>query len=295
MEDSLDNEIDAPTDVEATVDIEAPADSGQAEVIDTPIETDPTPSYDVVDLAEFEGKHVKVGDDYVPISELPNGYLRQSDYTRKTQEVSAERQELEQAANLWRAYQSNPQWTLNYLADQQGLTIAQAQQQVADAQQQTSNDWSDWDTSGDNAGADPLASRLEALEARLQREDVERQFDTVINGLSAKYDDFDPQVVADAAVKMNIFDPNMLEFVYHATAHQREQAAKQAATATVAERQAAEEAARRAAAQEAAATHTGSSAGATAPITVAPDRPLTPLEAATLAYEQMERDGLITS
>lgn len=285
----METTTDAPTDVEANVDVEAPlADEGQAAEIDPPVDNEP--QYDTIDLAEFDGKYVQVGDDYVPVSELPNGYLRQSDYTRKTQALSEQAKEMEQAANLWKAYQSNPQWTLNYLAEQNGMSLAQAQQAVADARDSQETDWFDNDSSA--GGSDPLAQRLEALEARLQREDVERQFERVISGLQAKYEDFDPQEVADAAVAMEIYDPNKMEFVYHAIAHQRAMKAQAEAQTAAQQRQAAEDARRAKAAQEAAAsTHSGGSASGTEPKTE-PTRPMTPYEAARLAYEQMEAQGL---
>lgn len=281
-------ELDAPTDVEANVDVDAPAQDlgGQAAEVDPPVDNEP--QYDTIDLSEFEGKYVQVGEEYVPVSELPNGYLRQSDYTRKTQSLAEQSKEMESAANLWKAYQSNPEWTLNYLAQQNGMTLAQAQQAVADSRQ--ADEWG----FDDDQGSDPLSQRLEALEARLQREDVEREFDRVISGLQAKYDDFDPQEVADAAVKMEIFDPQKLEFVYHAIAHQRAIRAQAEARTAAEQREAAEEARRAKAAQEqAASTHSGGGATGTEPIPTTPNRPLTPYEAAQKAYADMEAQGLV--
>lgn len=68
-----------------------------------------------------------IGD--VPDEELVKGYLRQADYTRKTQELAAQQRELEQRANadttgnaeLWAALKEDPQGTVAYLATQVGL------------------------------------------------------------------------------------------------------------------------------------------------------------------------------
>lgn len=52
----------------------------------------------------------------VPLDELEGGYLRQSDYTRKTQELAQQRAEAEQALRLMQALQENPEETLQALA-----------------------------------------------------------------------------------------------------------------------------------------------------------------------------------
>lgn len=51
----------------------------------------------------------------VPIDELEQGYLRQSDYTRKTQDLAAQRAQLAEAEELMAALQSDPKATLEAL------------------------------------------------------------------------------------------------------------------------------------------------------------------------------------
>lgn len=51
----------------------------------------------------------------VTVDELKNGYLRQDDYTRKTQELSKLRGESENAIVLWEALQEKPQETIRAL------------------------------------------------------------------------------------------------------------------------------------------------------------------------------------
>lgn len=53
----------------------------------------------------------------VTLEEARNGYLRQSDYTRKTQEIAAERQRLQNADALWTAIQEDPEGTLSLLQE----------------------------------------------------------------------------------------------------------------------------------------------------------------------------------
>jgi hypothetical protein len=51
---------------------------------------------------EIDGKEV-------PIDELKNGYLRQSDYTKKTQEIKRKEQQIEEAIKFMEEVQKNPQ------------------------------------------------------------------------------------------------------------------------------------------------------------------------------------------
>lgn len=286
----METEFDAPTDVEATVDYEAPAeetagfDEGQAEEIGEAI--DNTPEH-ILNLDEYSDYHVDLGNgEYVLASELKGGGLRQSDYTRKTQELAEMRKRLERAETLDRSLEVNPQGTLEYLAKQHGLTLAEAQQ-VVDAQQGQDDYWGD----ADHEQMSPTEQRLAAIEARFEREEAEREVNATFDRLKAKYgDDFDPQEVSRAAVAANIFDPNMLEMVYRNLAYDKITAARTAANTEAQQKAAAEEQRRRQAAAEAAAA-TGASGGAvnveTAP---QPSRNLTVREAAELAWSQLYGD-----
>lgn len=86
----------------------------------------------------------------VTLDELRNGYLRQSDYTRKTQGVAAERQRLAAMAQLADALQADPAGTITALqkafADQLG--------------------------DGDEVELDPVEERLRAHDAFIQRQEA---------------------------------------------------------------------------------------------------------------------------
>lgn len=75
---------------------------------DAEVEQPPTVTVDDSTEVEFEG-------DTITIGELKAGYLRQSDYTQKTQEASALRKEAETALNLMNALQQNPRATVTKL------------------------------------------------------------------------------------------------------------------------------------------------------------------------------------
>lgn len=60
-------------------------------------------------------------DEPVSFQELRDGYMRRSDYTRKTQEVAAQRKANERAVRLFEAIQSNPVEIVRQMAEEVGL------------------------------------------------------------------------------------------------------------------------------------------------------------------------------
>jgi len=155
----------------------------------------PTESYEYVDTSAFDGKYVKVkvdGEELdVPFNEALQGYQRQADYTRKTQELASQREQFQFAQTLQQALESDPQGTLQVLSRHYG--VAAAQQMVADAQPETPQ----FD--------DPLEQRVWEAEQRLQQYETERaneQLQREISRLQSTYDDFDAQQVVTAALRM---------------------------------------------------------------------------------------------
>jgi len=68
-----------------------------------------------------DSTNVDINGTSVPLAELKNGYLRQSDYTQKTQELAALRKEATDALTLWKALQADPQGTLRRLNSKAGI------------------------------------------------------------------------------------------------------------------------------------------------------------------------------
>jgi len=58
----------------------------------------------------------------VSLSELQDGYQRQADYTRKTQELAEERQRLQQAEAIASALETDPAGTIAALSSAFGVT-----------------------------------------------------------------------------------------------------------------------------------------------------------------------------
>lgn len=127
---------------------------------ETPATPASTPAPTVPDKVTIDG----VGE--VTLDELKNGYLRQSDYTKKTQEVSNQRKEAEQALLLMNQLKQNPQ-----LAQQVGQHTQLP------------------------PSVDPATSRVVELENKL----YDMMLDQEISKLSQKYTDFEVRDVLNVA------------------------------------------------------------------------------------------------
>ena len=116
------------TTIASAEDAQTAPDEGQ--VVETTEATAETPQeeYDFLEVTELGEKYVKLQVDgeeiAVPISEALAGYQRQADYTRKTQELSEQRKQLQFAATLQEALQKDPESTLRLLQVQFGTTQA---------------------------------------------------------------------------------------------------------------------------------------------------------------------------
>ncbi len=107
----------------------------------------------------------------VTFEELQKGYLRQADYTRKTQEVSRKTKEVEEAVQVYEKLKANPQLT----------------QQVFQGGQVPAN-------------LDPMQAKVIDLENKLYDMMLEKEIET----LQSKYDDFEITDVLKTAQAKNI-------------------------------------------------------------------------------------------
>lgn len=173
-----------PEDAELT----EPTDVDIPEASTTEDATEPTDeaTYTIkVDGAEQE----------VTLSELQNGYQRQSDYTRKTQELAAERQRLQQAETIASALESDPAGTLKALSTAFGIDDTPA------ASIESDDSWAD---------ADPISQRLANVEAQMERQVAaarQAALDKEVHGLKERYGDFDEQALFQHALSNRI--PNL--------------------------------------------------------------------------------------
>ena len=72
----------------------------------TSAQTEPSPTQKAEpQVPEF----LEINGEKIPVDELKNGYLRQSDYTKKTQELSKTKRDLEYAQKLYDAFSKDPE------------------------------------------------------------------------------------------------------------------------------------------------------------------------------------------
>lgn len=129
----------------------------------------------------------------ITLDEAQKGYLRQADYTRKTQELAQQRQQLQQAQALAAALERDPASTLQVLAETFGVNLApQAPQDPY-------------------ADLDPDEARIARLEAQLQenleaqqRRDAEARIDAELASLHEQYGDFDESALFTTAVERGL-------------------------------------------------------------------------------------------
>lgn len=181
--DIINDDASASTEeVESILEDGQTTDSGEAQA-QTPQE-----ELDFFDFTEVNDKYVKLQVDgeevSVPIKEALAGYQRQADYTRKTQELSEQRKQVQYASALQEALQSDPAQTLQLLQQQYGV---QAQPET--------DEW-----------VDPAELQMRQLEQRIAAFEQSKAMDELtrtIDSLQSKYgDDFDAdEVVATALAK----------------------------------------------------------------------------------------------
>jgi hypothetical protein len=182
----------------------------------------------------------------VPLREAIDGYSRQADYTRKTQELAEHQRRAQFGMTLQQALEANPAETLRILQ-------AQYLQEQAEQTAPTPPEWTD----------DPDDKRWQEYDARLQRfeqQQADNDLRTAVGVLQQRYgDDFNPQEVVQVAFQQGRMD---LEAVYKEMAFDRYWQGQQAANQT----KTAEEAARVDAKSQAANTvHAGNGSANTAP------------------------------
>lgn len=169
--------------VETNQDVDAPTSE--------PIESEETNKEVTVDTESTNDiDTIKVGgEEYTldEIREFKQGYLRQSDYTKKTQEIARQREEYKEAIELYEYLKSNP-YALEALK---------------------SDEYIDPNIQEKASQLTPEMQKIRELEMHIAQKDLDNE----ISNLKEKYSDFDEVKVLQEAEKRGITD---LEFVYKA-------------------------------------------------------------------------------
>ena len=168
-------------------------------------EEEAQPEY--IDIDGFADKYVKIvvdGEELeVPLKEAVSGYQRQSDYTRKTQQLAEERKNVQFAQAIQQALDNDPSATIELLKSHYGLEQTDSYDE-------------------DDLFADPMEKQYRQLESRLRSFEEQQAFNELernISGLQQKYgEDFDANEVVAQALALGTTN---LEAVYKQIAFDR--------------------------------------------------------------------------
>lgn len=191
------------------VQFDGPLDEGQADADTANTDED----FAILDVDQYGNYRVPVKvdglEEYVPLEEARASYMRQADYTRKTQEVAQQRNELGWASAMKAALDQDPQGTIALL--QQHYNVSQPAPQA----KQAADPFDDWLNDNDDGWGqkqqDPRVASLESRLARMEQQAHEAELKNTIMTLQSKYPDFNPTEVVAAAIRSNSTD---LESVY---------------------------------------------------------------------------------
>jgi hypothetical protein len=208
---------------------------------DQPVEDAPPREYLDLDSARDRYVRVKVdGEDVeVPLGEALSGYSRTADYTRKTQELAAQRQQAEHALAVQRALQAQPAMALQLLAQQYGVTLPSQTQPASPADE-------DFDFGGADRYQDPMERRLAQIEQQnqqlaqqWQQRQADEQLRQAVSGLQQRYgiDDGTVREVVGTALQQGM-GPEAFDMIYKNIAFDRAAVARQQAVQQQANRQA---------------------------------------------------------
>jgi len=151
------------------------------------METEETPTGDV-HTVKVDGQEQQVS-----LDELRNGYQRQADYTRKTQELASERERLAQGEAIVQALEADPQGAITALAGAFG---------VSGGNQNTMQPEVDIeDLDPDEVRLRRIESSIETQNRALRQQNLQKEVTT----LREKYDmDFDEKTLYAHALKNKI-------------------------------------------------------------------------------------------
>jgi len=178
------------------------AEEGAPEIGEGASEATPERTYLSDDYTDHYVRVKVDGEDQeVPLSEALQGYSRQQDYTRKTQQLAEQQREMQFAVTLQRALENNPQATLRLLQEQYA------------APEQVEDDWEE---------LDPVEQRLRQYDQRveyLEQQQAHQELQVAVRVLQQRYgEDFNPQAVVQRAAEQQRMD---LENVFKEMAFER--------------------------------------------------------------------------
>lgn len=151
---------------------------------------------DEFDFDSIKDKSVEVtvnGETFkVPLAELRNGYMRQADYTRKTQQVAADADTIRWAREMQEAFRVDPAGSIRYLQEQFGYL-------------DEPDPLADVDPEMQPIVAELWRTQQQLVELQQKQEQIDQERVNVkvraeLDQMKSKYSDFDPFEVLPIAI-----------------------------------------------------------------------------------------------
>ena len=201
-----DGQADDPSleSVEVDIDDEVVGD----EVDDNPVEDDDgtVETWNWSDYSDQMVPAIVQGvETLVPLKELRDGYMRQADYTRKTQEVAEYEKAAKWARDVQAGFQQDPMGMLESFAKAYGLLDEQAagQQNPAAALEDLDEDLRPW--AQRTLQAEQELQELKAKMATVENQRIQNEIRAEIDQMKSQYgDSFDPMATLQAAAQKNM-------------------------------------------------------------------------------------------
>lgn len=182
--------------------LEGSEELGESEDTDDPLDGEEGEADEADEDEEGSESWTLDGEEVSPeqVKEWKLGYMRNADYTQKTQEVAELRKEAEQAIGLWQAFEIDPIGTLDFLREryeEAGIyepkdpEVVEKELQIRQMEQQRQAD--------------------QEYRQHIDNQVAQAQFEEYMQHLEAKYDGqgFDRNEVIQFAVNNNINDPEL--------------------------------------------------------------------------------------
>ncbi len=201
VEDVSNETSDTEVDDDDIEDIDADEDSDEEPEVDEDVSDEPSE----FDFEAIKDQLVEITvrgqTSRVPLAELRNGYMRQADYTQKTQQVAADMQVVNWAKEMQSAFAKDPAATIRELQEHFGLV------------DDSDDEYADLDPE-----VQPLAKAVKAQEreiVRLQRaaqanaeaaqqSQVQAGVRAELEAMKSTYADFDPQIILPMAIEQQL-------------------------------------------------------------------------------------------
>jgi len=167
---------------------------------------------------ETDSLTIEVNGEMKTIAELKDGYMRQADYTQKTQELASQRQVLDKAKTLWDALQNSPYETVKQLWSR----VSAGQPPAPDSQPTATPQGVDIEALVEQKLQERLENdpRLQSFEQDRALKQINEVFGVIESERNVRLSDSDKEKVLQRAQDLGVSD---LLFVFDGMMHQKQQ------------------------------------------------------------------------